>query len=106
MKMDDIIYRINNIDTILDSMDDKTKTIFGNIISNQITKINGIIDEIEDKLSSIRLSEEQQKKINLDIHRNKLIHKFLFQNYWELNYLLQCCNEDELSTFEKRNYIR
>jgi len=83
--MEQLIERLNHINIFLDIIQLEKRTDIETKINPQITKIDDIITEIENKISCHTLTKEEFQKLQVENKKTKIISKSLFPYYWALN---------------------
>jgi glutamine synthetase type III len=90
--MEEIIEKLTKINKFMETLDNKDKLDFETNVMEQLNKINILTDEIQDKLSTLKLSEEKYTQLELRNRKEKILVKNLFPYYWALNELINLDN--------------
>lgn len=100
--MEDIIERLNNINTQISAMDDENIIQFKNKTDNQLNEINLILEKMEKQLLEYDLSEEKCQHIKLNNIKQKMISESLFIHYWLLNENINKLSESAILELESK----
>ena len=80
--MEDIIIRIEQINTIVNVLENNDQTKFNKISKPFIKQINDTLTDLENIIKIYRLSEEKLVQMDLENSRYSVIMKKLFPFYW------------------------
>lgn len=95
--MEKIIGRLNDMDTLINTLEIDDKNIFETDMLDQINQINSILDEMENKIATLKMSKNKIQEVMIENYRQKIISKSLFTQYWVLNEILSELGVEELS---------
>lgn len=86
--MEEIINKLIDTKTYIENLEDNEKIKFETEEFDNLNQINTIIDRMQKKLNTFKLSEEKCKKLADENRKEKMIIEKLFPYYWIFNEIL------------------
>lgn len=86
--MDEVLVKIEKIKKFYSLIKKNDKELLNPIINNELSKINNILNNIEDFIYLAEICEKKKNKIICYNNNNEIIIKHLFPYYWIINQMV------------------